>query len=101
MDERKQKKVGTKIAQNVLDLILNTPMVKLNKIVDSNGAEVYAKIESYSPGGSVKDRIALSMIEDAEEQGRIKQGSVIVEPTSGNTGIGIALICAVKGYRCI
>ena len=101
MDERKQKKVGTKIAQNVLDLILNTPMVKLNKIVDSNGAEVYAKIESYSPGGSVKDRIALSMIEDAEEQGRIKQGSVIVEPTSGNTGIGLALICAVKGYRCI
>ena len=101
MDERKQKKVGTKIAQNVLDLILNTPMVKLNKIVDSNGAEVYAKLESYSPGGSVKDRIALSMIEDAEEQGRIKQGSVIVEPTSGNTGIGIALICAVKGYRCI
>jgi len=96
-----KKKSGEEVANNVLDLIFNTPIVKLNKLTDSNSATIYAKLEMYSPGGSVKDRIALSMIEDAEKKGLIKKDSIIVEPTSGNTGIGIALICAVKGYKCI
>jgi len=96
-----KKKSGEEVADNVLDLIFNTPIVKLNKLTDSNSATIYAKLEMYSPGGSVKDRIALSMIEDAEKKGLIKKDSIIVEPTSGNTGIGIALICAVKGYKCI
>ena len=96
-----KKKSGEEVADNILDLIFNTPIVKLNKLTDSNSATIYAKLEMYSPGGSVKDRIALSMIEDAEKKGLIKKDSIIVEPTSGNTGIGIALICAVKGYKCI
>lgn len=101
IEDKREKKIGKKAANSVLDLIFNTPMVKLNRIVDTDTAEIYAKLESYSPGGSVKDRIALNMIEDAESEGKIKQGSVIVEPTSGNTGIGLALVCAVKGYKCI
>ena len=76
-------------------------MVKLNKIVDKDIAEIYAKLEFFNPGGSVKDRIAFAMIEDAEKKGILKPGATIVEPTSGNTGIGLAMICAVKGYRCI
>lgn len=91
----------TKIANNVIELIGNTPMVKLNKIVTSDMAVILAKLESFNPGGSVKDRICLSMIEDAERKGLISQNSTIVEPTSGNTGIGLAMVCAVKGYRCI
>lgn len=98
---KEKKKCGAKVASSVLELIFNTPIVKLNRILDDEMAEIYAKLESYSPGGSVKDRIALSMIEDAEREGKLKPGSVVVEPTSGNTGIGLALICAVKGYRCI
>lgn len=89
------------VAENVLDLIGNTPMVKLNKIVDKDMAEIYAKLEYFNPGGSVKDRICLSMIEDAEKKGKLKPGATIVEPTSGNTGIGLAMVCAVKGYKCI
>ncbi len=96
-----EKKTGQKVANNVLELLFNTPIVKLTKISQQNFATIYAKLESFSPGGSVKDRIAFSMIEDAEKKGKIKEESIIVEPTSGNTGIGLALVCAVKGYKCV
>lgn len=89
------------IAKNILALIGNTPMVRLNRIKDRESAEILGKLESSNPGGSVKDRIALSMIEDAQSKGLLKEGGVVVEPTSGNTGIGLAMVCAVKGYRCI
>ncbi|MFH0935630.1 MAG: cysteine synthase A [Candidatus Omnitrophota bacterium] len=89
------------IAENILELIGNTPLVKLNKIVTAGSAQVLAKLESFNPGGSVKDRICLAMIEEAEKNGLVKKGSTIIEPTSGNTGIGIAMVCAVKGYKCI
>ncbi|MFN3551141.1 MAG: cysteine synthase A [Endomicrobiia bacterium] len=100
-ENNKVKKSGIKPANNILELIFNTPIVKLNRIVESDMADVYAKLEFFSPGGSVKDRIALAMIEDAEKKGLIDSNTVIVEPTSGNTGIGLALVCAVKGYKCI
>lgn len=90
-----------KIADNILELIGNTPMVRLNKISGSDKATILAKLEFFNPGGSVKDRICLSMIEEAEKNGLLKPGSTIIEPTSGNTGIGLAMVCAVKGYRCI
>lgn len=86
--------------QSVLELIGKTPLLRLNSL-PTNGAELWAKLESYNPGGSVKDRIALSMILDAEEKGIISAGDTIVEPTSGNTGIGLAMIAAIKGYRLI
>ncbi|RJQ45023.1 MAG: cysteine synthase A [Nitrospiraceae bacterium] len=86
---------------NILNLIGNTPIVRLNHISPSDDAEIWAKLEGFNPGGSVKDRIALSMIEAAEQDGRLKPGGTIIEPTSGNTGIGLALISAVKGYRLI
>jgi len=89
------------VFNNVLELIGHTPIVKLSRIVPDGYADIYVKLESFNPGGSIKDRIALSMIEDAEKKGLLKPGSTIIEPTSGNTGIGIAMICAVKGYRCI
>jgi cysteine synthase A len=88
-------------ARSILDLIGSTPVVKLRHVVGKNDAEVWAKMESFNPGGSVKDRICLNMIECAEREGKIKPGATIVEPTSGNTGIGLALIAAVKGYRLI
>ncbi|MFQ3675411.1 MAG: cysteine synthase family protein [Endomicrobiia bacterium] len=99
--ENKEKKCGAKVAGSVLELIFNTPIVKLNRVVDKNMSEIYAKLESFNPGGSVKDRASVAMIEDAERDGRLKPGSVIVEPTSGNTGIGLAMACAIKGYKCI
>jgi cysteine synthase A len=89
------------IADTVLDLIGATPMVRLRRVVSSDVAEIAGKLESLNPGGSVKDRIALSMIEAAEEQGLLKPGDTIVEPTSGNTGIGLAMVAAVKGYKLV
>jgi cysteine synthase A len=87
--------------QNSLQLIGSTPLVKLNKVIPPNGSNIYAKVEWFNPGGSVKDRIALAMVEDAERKGLLKSGATIVEPTSGNTGIGLALAGAVKGYNVI
>ena len=92
---------GEEIADTVLDIIGNTPLVRLHRVVPEGSAEVLGKLESNNPGGSVKDRIALSMIEDAEATGRLKANDTIVEPTSGNTGIGLAMVAAVKGYRII
>ena len=86
--------------QNILQTIGNTPHVRINRLFPSD-YEVWMKVEKTNPGGSIKDRIALSMVEDAEKRGIIKAGSVIIEPTSGNTGIGLALVAAVKGYRLI
>ncbi len=86
---------------SLLDLIGKTPVVRLNRIVPASAAEIWAKLESFNPGGSVKDRICRAMIEDAERSGRLRPGATIVEPTSGNTGIGLALVCAIKGYRLI
>lgn len=90
-----------KIYDNVLELIGRTPMVRLNRIKKEMQAEILAKLEFYNPTGSVKDRIALSMIEDAERQGLIRPGDTIVEPTSGNTGTSLALVSALKGYRMV
>ncbi len=89
------------IYSNVLALIGNTPLVRINHLSDENSAEIYAKLEGFNPGGSVKDRIALNMIVTAEKEGRLRPGGTIVEPTSGNTGIGLAMVAAVKGYRLI
>lgn len=88
------------IANNILDLIGNTPLVRINKL-NKGYATVAAKVESFNPAGSIKDRPALNMIEDAEKRGLINKDTVIIEPTSGNTGIGLAMVCAVKGYKMI
>lgn len=89
------------IYQNIIETIGKTPIVKLNNIIDANMAEIYLKVEMFNPGGSVKDRIAYHMIKVAEDQGLIKPGDTLVEPTSGNTGIGLALIAAAKGYGLV
>ena len=94
-------RVGEEIADSVLDLVGNTPLVRLHSIVPEGSAEVLAKLESLNPAGSIKDRIALNMIEDAEARGALKPDDTLVEPTSGNTGIGLAMTAAVKGYRLI
>ncbi len=86
---------------NILDLIGNTPMLKLSRVAGAGDAEVWVKLEGFNPGGSVKDRPALAMIEDAEKKGRLRKGVKIVEPTSGNTGIGLAMVAAVKGYPIV
>ncbi|NUN13647.1 MAG: cysteine synthase A [Myxococcales bacterium] len=88
-------------ANNVLELVGNTPMVRLRSLPTPQSADIFAKCEQLNPGGSVKDRVAKAMIEAAEQQGKIGPGSVIIEPTSGNTGIGLALTCVTKGYRCV
>lgn len=90
-----------KLHENIIKLIGSTPTVKLNNIPGPDDAAIWAKLEGFNPGGSVKDRIALSMIETAEHEGKLRPGGTIIEPTSGNTGIGLALIAAVKGYRLI
>jgi cysteine synthase len=93
--------VRPKLAGSVLELVGGTPLVRLNRIPKPGGAIVLAKLESLNPGGSVKDRIALAMVEDAERRGVLEAGATLVEPTSGNTGIGLAMVCAVRGYRLI
>ncbi len=90
-----------RLVSSALELIGDTPLVRLRRLVRPSGAMVLGKLESLNPGGSVKDRIALAMIEEAEREGRLKPGDTIVEPTSGNTGIGLAMVAAVKGYRLI
>jgi cysteine synthase A len=91
----------TRVANSIHELIGETPIVKLNRIVDEDSADVYLKLEFMNPGSSVKDRIALAMIEAAEEQGLLKAGDTIIEPTSGNTGIGLAMVAAAKGIKAI
>jgi cysteine synthase A len=86
---------------SVLELIGNTPMVKINKLVKEDSAEIYAKMEFFNPCSSIKDRICLSMVESAEKQDKIKPGDILIEPTSGNTGIGLAFVCAAKGYNLV
>ena len=86
---------------NILETIGNTPLVKLNKIVKDIPATVLAKIETTNPGNSIKDRMALKMIEDAEKSGLLKPGGTIIEGTSGNTGMGLAMAAIIKGYKCI
>ena len=89
------------VYNNILETIGNTPLVKLNKLTDENSADVYVKVEFMNPGSSVKDRIALAMIEAAEEAGKLNENTIIVEPTSGNTGIGLAMVAAAKGYKSV
>ncbi len=93
--------MSSQLLQGITEGIGGTPLVRLNRLSPSEGGTVYGKAEFYNPGGSVKDRICLNMIDEAEEQGLLKPGSTIVEPTSGNTGIGLALVAAVRGYQLI
>jgi len=90
-----------RIYENITETIGNTPLVKLSRVTEGVGATVLAKLEYFNPGGSVKDRIGLAMIKDAEEKGILTPGTIIVEPTSGNTGIALAFVAAARGYRCI
>ncbi|KPU27997.1 cysteine synthase [Caloranaerobacter sp. TR13] len=89
------------VYSSIIETVGNTPIVKLNRSVDENSADVYVKLEYFNPGSSVKDRIALNMIEQAEKEGKLTKNSVIIEPTSGNTGIGLAMIGAAKGYKVV
>ncbi|WP_318617514.1 cysteine synthase A [Sporosarcina sp. YIM B06819] len=91
----------TLVGNSVADLVGKTPLVKLNRLTGPEDADVYLKLEYFNPGSSVKDRIALAMIEAAEKSGDLKEGSTIIEPTSGNTGIGLAMIAAAKGYKAV
>src|SRR3989344_403451 len=89
------------IYASILDTIGNTPIVRLNRVSKGLKCELAAKIERFNPGGSVKDRIGIEMIEDAEKKGFLQKGNTIVEPTSGNTGVGLAIAAAIKGYKCV
>ncbi|ARF17592.1 cysteine synthase A [Sporosarcina ureae] len=91
----------SRVGNSVIDLVGNTPLVKLNRLTGADDADVYLKLEFFNPGSSVKDRIALAMIEEEEKNGNLKDGSTIIEPTSGNTGIGLAMIAAAKGYKSV
>ena len=91
----------TKIVNSITDLIGNTPIVKLNRVVPEDAADIYVKLEFFNPAGSIKDRIALAMIERAEKEGKLTAGGTIVEPTSGNTGVGLAIVAAAKGYHLV
>jgi len=91
----------TREFNNVLETIGKTPLIRLNKITRDIKSTIYVKVESFNPGGSVKDRIALAMIEDAERKGLLKPGGTIIEATAGNTGVGLAVVAAIKGYRTI
>ncbi|MBD3257179.1 pyridoxal-phosphate dependent enzyme, partial [candidate division GN15 bacterium] len=86
---------------NIVDAIGRTPLIRLNHLTGENDASVYAKMEAFNPGGSVKDRIGASMILAAERDGKLKPGATIVEPTSGNTGIALAMVAASRGYKCV
>src|SRR5690625_1378651 len=90
-----------RVADNITGLIGETPIVKLNRMTDENSADIYLKLEFMNPASSVKDRIALAMVEAAEKEGSLKPGDTIIEPTSGNTGIGIAMVAAAKGYKTV
>ena len=101
MTQKRSSSGRPRVAASVLELIGGTPLVKLNRIANPEGATVLAKMESLNPAGSVKDRIAYAMVDDAERRGVLKPGATVVEPTSGNTGVGLAMVCAVRGYRLI
>jgi cysteine synthase A len=101
MDKMKKAFLYSEPVNSVLELVGNTPMIRINKLVDEDSAEIYAKIESFNPCSSIKDRICRSMIEAAEKEGKIKPGDTLIEPTSGNTGIGMAFVCAAKGYKLV
>ncbi|MCC7233492.1 MAG: pyridoxal-phosphate dependent enzyme [Bacteroidia bacterium] len=94
-------KKNNNVCENILDAIGNTPLVRLNKVTEGVPAKVYAKVETFNPGNSIKDRMALKMIEDAEKQGILREGGTIIEGTSGNTGMGLAIAAIIKGYKCI
>jgi len=91
----------TRIVDSALDLVGNTPLVRLSRVAPKGSAVIWGKLESANPAGSVKDRIALAMVQEAEEAGLLKPGATLVEPTSGNTGIGLAMVCAIKGYKLV
>ncbi len=101
MDEAQSKKTGQTIAHDVTELTGNTPMVRIQRLHEPAWADILAKLELFSPTGSVKDRVALNMIREAEKAGLVQKDTVIIEPSSGNTGIGLAMVCAARGYRCI
>ncbi|HMS68243.1 MAG TPA: cysteine synthase family protein, partial [Saprospiraceae bacterium] len=89
------------VKNNILEAIGKTPLIRINKVTSHLPAQVFAKVESFNPGHSIKDRVGIKMIEDAEKAGKIKPGGTIIESTSGNTGMGLALACVIKGYKCI